>query len=98
MTVEGAPKSDCLLRFSSCLVHPIPATEPPDLQLAAPCVLLYTGMTPPTLPRILRPARGAVCVPCLARVLAEIGHSPLGVSRYPVAYNRVMVEIRQTDA
>ena len=35
--------------------------------------------------------------PCLARVLAEIGHSLLR-SRYPVAYNMVMVEIRQTDA
>ncbi len=35
-------------------------------------------------------------MPCLARVLAEIGHSLLR-SRYPVAYNRVMVEIRQTD-
>ena len=76
---------------------PISATEPPELQLAAPCILLYTGMTPPTLPRILRPMRGAVYVPCLARVLADIGHSPLR-SRYPVAYNRVMVEIRQTDA
>ena len=37
-----------------------------------------------------------MCVPCLARVLAEIGHPPLR-SRYPVAYNRVMVEIRQTE-
>ncbi len=96
MTVGGIPESNCLLRFSRLSPYtPISATEPPELQLAAPCILLYTGMTPPTLPRISRPVR--VRVPCLARVLAEIGHSPL-LSRYPVAYNRVMVEIRQTDA
>ena len=35
--------------------------------------------------------------PCSVCVPAEIGHSPLR-PRYPVAYNRVMVEIRQTDS
>ena len=34
--------------------------------------------------------------PCLARFPTEIGLHPLR-PRYPVAYNRVMVEIRQTE-
>ena len=74
------------------------APESPELQLASPWDLLYTGMTPPTLPRISRPVRvGAVREPSLARFSTDIGHSPLR-SKYPVAYNMVMVEIRQTDA
>ena len=32
----------------------------------------------------------------VARFPAEIGHSPLR-SKYPMAYNLMMVEIRQTD-
>ena len=40
--------------------------ESPELQLASPWDLLYTGMTPPTLPRISRPVRvGAVREPSL---------------------------------
>ena len=34
--------------------------------------------------------------PCLARFRPRSGHSPFA-PRYPAAYNRVMVEIRQTE-
>ena len=38
---------------------PIPATESPRMQLAAPCDLLYTGNTPRTALRFSCPVRGA---------------------------------------
>ena len=34
--------------------------------------------------------------PCLARFSPRSGHSPLAL-RYPMAYNRAMAEIRQTE-
>ena len=75
---------------------PISATESPNLQLAAPRILLYTGNTPRTAPRFPRPVRGACARPHPGSFPPRNGLLPLD-SRYPVAYNKVMVEIRQTE-